>query len=317
MTTYFYFSFEGICQPHPDLSLANTNAPDKVSESWESAQETLRPFVGNGGNWRELYVDGTVKLKISNDAVSECPLEIFMGDSTSVSPLSCIQSVTSEKSLLEDKENLIDSFKIGSVYTGDSNDLLPQFLQDDLSPLPNDVENFSFDLHISNECDVEAHADAMWQQGYETDILFGMVKKESVDKRLVNFTVEAASCKSGIKAVRQVNDSKVQHLLPVENGNTAAQVTASIKENTGKKRGRKKIYNAGSCLEEEVYFKRARNNEACGKYRSMKKKRLEMLFDEERALNKVNSSLKAMCEQMETEKRLLTNQLLSVLKQKA
>ena len=95
----------------------------------------------------------------------------------------------------------------------------------------------------------------------------------------------------------------------------AVPITCGITQNTGKKRGRKKVYKAQT-EEEDLQMKRSRNNEACGKYRYSKKRKLEELFKDEKELMKKNKVLKDQCKEMENEKKLLLNLVLLLKKLK-
>ena len=96
----------------------------------------------------------------------------------------------------------------------------------------------------------------------------------------------------------------------------AVPITCGITQNTGKKRGRKKVYKAGRTEEEDLQMKRSRNNEACGKYRYSRKRKLEELFKDEQELMKKNKVLRDQCKEMEDEKKLLLNLVLLLKKLK-
>lgn len=103
------------------------------------------------------------------------------------------------------------------------------------------------------------------------------------------------------------NAEKVEKVVPI---------TCSITQNTGKKRGRKKVYEAGRTEEEDLQMKRSRNNEACGKYRYSKKRKLEELFKDEQELVEKNQVLRDQCKKMENEKKLLLNLVMLLKKLK-
>lgn len=307
------------------MSLAKDDNANNSDEKSSVAQERAAPvahLLQDFGSCCEFHMNGGVKFKISHEALSDCLQEVCKDDNASLPVTNCMQNVMNERTLLEDKENLINSCENGSFSSESCGEFLPHTLQGSSLLTPFDVGNFSFDLCISADSDAEMFSDILLQQVCETDSAFDVWKKGSTDHHPENVPDDVMVCKntSAIKVAENVvgtqgerkNDSKMC-LLPAEKTNLD-EVKASIKENTGKKRGRKKMYTARSYVE-EMYLKRARNNEACGKYRSMKKKKLEILFEEEKSLNEANRKLKAACKQMENEKNILTKLLLLLIKQ--
>lgn len=94
----------------------------------------------------------------------------------------------------------------------------------------------------------------------------------------------------------KINDGKT----PAVGGEKCSTV-----QNTGKKRGRKKIYKAGQTLEEDLKMKRDRNNEASKKFRQSKKSKLNEVFEKEKELIGINNGLKERYEKMKREKKIL------------
>ena len=303
------------------MSLANDGDPASNKEIIQEQFDAV-VLVSDYGISRAVHAGNACSFEISNEAVSEVSNEICINGNVSLSSAGILQNLVSESYFAEDKENHDEfSKELALSVTSSSN----KSTSPSDSPLSSPISfgSFSFD---SSDCEVEMNLGTVWQQmselnGMETEVLEYSVGK-TLDDTIGSMSDGNLSFKSG-KSLEDDSGGKKcfseaggKQFVSAEKLQYPTQVTATIKENTGKKRGRKKIYNTASCLEEEMVLKRARNNEACGKYRTMKKKKLAQLFEEERALNEDNSRLKSMCEQMEAEKKLLTNFLIAHLKKK-
>ena len=300
----------GLCHSHSDVSLAKD--PPKGNDSNQVLQEKDSTVL-----WVHEHAvdpDDIINFEIPNEEVSDFARGVCMNGNISLSSVGFLQDLVNKNVISEDKENLLESFKDGPSSLGSLSD---QGVSQNDSPLssPSSLEATSFD---SSDCDIDANLD-LWQQaceiGDKCDIeaeVMGLNLRNIPYGDLYSKSDKIQDGSDGILGVLKKPNRK--QLVPVEKLQYPTQVTASIKENTGKKRGRKKIYNNASCLEEELSLKRARNNEACGKYRTVKKKKLKQLFEEEKALIEDNSKLKTKCEQMEAEKKLLKNLILSFLK---
>ena len=320
----------GLCHSHSDVSLAKDKDPHKDKDNSESALEKNSTFLFGSDDdiiCKAIHSDDTNNFKVSCEALSDSSHVLCVNRNLSLSSVNSVQNLVTESSLSDNKENLVESTKDEPSSVGNVSDRITSPDDPLLSP-PNCLGVFSFD---DSECDFEKSVAFVWQQICEIDGVCGpetQVLEHSLGKLFDHsasnipnrdlYSRNGKNLKDGSAGTQSVSTkASRKQLVPIEKSQYPTQVIASIRENTGKKRGRKKIYNSASCLEEEVILKRARNNEACGKYRTMKKKKLEQLFEEEKALNNDNSRLKAMCEQMEDEKKLLTNLMLSILKDKS
>ena len=309
----------GLCHSHSDVSLAKD--PLKGNDNNEFIQEkdsTILWVHEHHNIFKAVNPDDNINFNVLNEEVSDFSHEVCMNGNISLSSVGSLQNLVNKSVFSEYKENLLESFKDGPPSLGSLSD---QSISQNDSPLssPSSLEATSFD---SSDCDVDANLDFVWQPSCEIGDTCD-IEAEMMDLTLRNIPGGGLYSKSDT-VLKDGSDGKLDVLkklnrkqpVPVEKLQYPTQATASIKENTGKKRGRKKIYNNASSLEEELNFKRARNNEACGKYRTMKKRKLEQLFEEEKSLIEDNSRLKTKCEQMEAEKKLLNNLILSFLRER-
>lgn len=321
MKTSIVFSRCGLCQSHSNVSLANGEDPDNNNEIVQEQFGTV-VLASDCTISKGVHADNACSFESSNEAVSDVSSEICRNGNVSLSSAGVLQNLVNESYFAEDKENYDELSKDLALSVASSSNKSTSPSDSPLSS-PFSFGSFSFD---SSDCEIEMNLGSVWQQmseinGLDTEVLEHSLGK-TLDGTMENTSDGSLSSKSGTS----LDDSGGSKCFPkaygkqfvsIEKLQYSTQVTASIKENTGKKRGRKKMYNTASCLEEEMVLKRARNNEACGKYRTMKKKKLTQLFEEERALNEDNIRLKSMCEQMEAEKKLLTDFLVAYLKKKS
>ena len=297
------------------MSLAKAEDGDKLHDNKEPVQDNTGSVAQVQAICKEVHIDLPIVLKASSET-SNLSQERCINVSLPLT--TCMQDLVNERMILDDKENLLESFQNGSSLAGSSCDLPPHVLHGDSLTSPINTGTFSFDNAV---CDIETHSECIWHNPCDADGIFDIETVELLEQSLAHGSDGTPLCQNAMNMTGSfegtqgaLKNGNRKHLVPLEKVKNAAQVTASLTENTGKKRGRKKIYDSGSCLEEEISLKRARNNEACGKYRTMKKKKLEQLFEEERVLNEDNNRLTEMCKQMEAEKKLLTSLLLSILK---
>ena len=324
------FAFTGQCQTQSHLGLAKGEQHGRFDKDHGAncSHVLVQEFEAN--IW-ETELDGSYYWNNDNWPEENVSFDVNQYDIVS-SPILSLKSGYDHKNLYSDDKENLDSVDLklchpklsNDVDYDDSNGRLQQF---GINTLPESPTVTS--LSICQEYNkVATPMPASWQEDINMDwftcdnlVLNNNKTEEDKGKNKQSSWHDDVTSKESNVGNDFVDGPCVSQILNGEKQlhcksrtEKASPVTISIEQNTGKKRGRKKIYEPGSTLEEDISMKRARNNKACGKYRISKKERLHQLFEEERALQEANEFLRSKCSKMENEKKLLSNLLLSLLK---
>eukprot|EP00794_Sanderia_malayensis_P003763 gene3763-4285_t len=174
---------------------------------------------------------------------------------------------------------------------------------DSASPLSSAGEDFEEQLLFSEEIQDLILSDGSMNCSKESsDAENEMVQKSSGTKQIGE--VETINMKNVMSFQSQRRWCNISVEDKVSFGESVP-VQCSITQNTGKKRGRKKVYKTCATVEEELKMKRERNNTACKKFREIKKSKENCILEEERKLLNANRKLKTECQKLENEKKLL------------